>query len=60
MSNYKQLTYEQVSGWLLEEKEELLSHETIYRHIWTDKAAGGDLYGELRRRGKVYVSRGKS
>jgi IS30 family transposase len=56
----KKLSPEQISGWLLEEKEELLSHETIYLHIWADKAAGGDLYTELRRRGKAYQPRGKS
>jgi IS30 family transposase len=40
----KKLSPEQISGWLLEEKEVLLNHEIIYRHIWADKAAGGDLY----------------
>jgi len=54
------LSPEQISGWLLEEEGELLSHETIYRHIWADKTAGGDLYSELRRRGKAYQSRAKS
>jgi IS30 family transposase len=54
------LSPEQISGWLLEEKEKLLSHETIYQHIWADKAAGGDLYTELRRRGKANQPRGKS
>jgi len=54
------LSPEQISGWLLVEKCELLSHETIYRHVWADKAAGGDLYCELRRRGKAYQSRVKS
>ncbi len=33
---------EQVSGWLLEEQKRLISHETIYLHIWADKQAGGD------------------
>lgn len=53
---------EQVSGWLLDEREELVSHETIYRHIWADKRAGGDLYTHLRRQGKRYDKRrnGKS
>lgn len=53
---------EQISGWLLEEREQLLSHETIYLHIWTDKRAGGDLYTCLRRQGKKYDKRrhGKS
>ena len=56
----EKLSPEQISGWLLDEHEELLSHETIYRHIWADKMAGGDLYTELRRRGKAYQSRSKS
>lgn len=53
---------EQISGWLLETEEELISHETIYRHIWSDKQAGGDLYTHLRRQGKAYDKRrnGKS
>ena len=50
---------EQISGWLLEERKELLSHETIYLHIWADKASGGDLYNLLRRKGKAYQPRSK-
>jgi IS30 family transposase len=52
----------QVSGWLLDEKSVLLSHETIYLHIWKDKRSGGDLYTYLRRQGKKYDKRrnGKS
>ena len=48
---------EQISGWLLEEREELISHETIYLHVWADKKAGGDLYTYLRRQGKKYDKR---
>ena len=53
---------EQISGWLLAEKEILLSHERIYLHVWADKHAGGDLYQHLRRSGKRYERRrnGKS
>ena len=53
---------EQISGWLLEEREQLISHESIYLHIWADKRAGGDLYTHLRRQGKKYDKRrnGKS
>lgn len=53
---------EQISGWLLEDQELLISHETIYLHIWRDKQAGGDLYTYLRRQGKKYDKRrnGKS
>lgn len=35
---------EQISGWLLEEREQCLSHESIYRHVWADKRAGGALH----------------
>jgi IS30 family transposase len=53
---------EQISGWLLDEKEMLISHETIYLHVWANKKAGGDLYRHLRHRGKKYDKRrnGKS
>jgi IS30 family transposase len=53
---------EQVSGWLLADREALISHESIYLHIWADKRAGGDLYTHLRRQGKKYDKRrnGKS
>ena len=53
---------EQISGWLLESRGELISHESIYLHIWADKQAGGDLYTHLRRQGKKYDTRrnGKS
>jgi IS30 family transposase len=53
---------EQISDWLLEVREQLLSHETIYLHIWANKREGGDLYTYLRRQGKKYDKRrnGKS
>lgn len=53
---------EQIAGWLLEEKETLISYETIYLHVWADKKSGGDLYRHLRHRGKKYDKRrnGKS
>ncbi len=51
---------EQISGWLLEEKELLISHERIYQHIWQDKEDGGVLYMHLRRQGKKYQSRGSN
>jgi len=50
---------EQISGWLLEEREELISHETIYEHIRNDKGSGGKLYTHLRRQGKKYKPRDK-
>ncbi|MBL4795542.1 MAG: IS30 family transposase [Pseudomonadales bacterium] len=53
---------EQISGWLLESRDEFLSHEAIYLHIWADKKSGGCLYKKLRRQGKKYDKRrnGKS
>ncbi len=59
---YAQWSPEQISGWLLWECGELISHETIYQHIWANKQAGGSLYTNLRRQGKKYDKRrnGKS
>lgn len=53
---------EQISGWLLSDQKQLISHESIYLHIWADKQVGGDLYTYLRRQGKKYDKRrnGKS
>jgi len=34
-----------------------ISFQTIYRHVWTDKANGGSLFRYLRRRGKRYLRR---
>jgi IS30 family transposase len=39
---------EQVAGWLCRHQLLAISHETIYRYIWADKAAGGTLYTYLR------------
>ena len=51
---------DQISGWLRSEKDTLISHETIYQYIWSDKKSGGLLYQDLRRQGKRYQSRRKS
>ena len=48
---------EQISG-VLRSNQILISPESIYRHIWANKKAGGSLYSHLRRRGKKYNSRG--
>ena len=40
---------EQISGWLRETHHIFISHETIYLHIWADKANGGQLFQYLRR-----------
>jgi IS30 family transposase len=39
---------DQVAGWLRTRGRLRISHETIYRYIWADKAAGGRLYLQLR------------
>lgn len=49
---------EQISFWLRAERGVHLSHEWIYRMVWDDKLAGGDLWRFLRRRGKHYNWRG--
>ena len=49
---------EQISGWLLEERGEYLSYETIYLYIWENKKLGGSLFCHLRRKGKAYQPRG--
>jgi IS30 family transposase len=57
---------EQVAGRLQLERILSISHETIYRHIWADKTAGGTLYRHLRgarkqrrKRYRSYDSRGR-
>ena len=39
---------EQIAGWLRRHRILAISHETIYRHLWADKANGGVLYQHLR------------
>jgi transposase, IS30 family len=39
----------QVVGWFARFDILVISHETIFRHVWTDKAAGGTLHVHLRR-----------
>jgi IS30 family transposase len=62
----RQWSPEQVAGYLRRTGQLLISHETIYRHVWRDKKAGGALYTHLRgarkRRRKrygAYDSRGR-
>ena len=57
---------EQVAGWLRRWGQLAISHETIYRYIWADKRAGGELYRHLRGAAKrcrkrygTYDSRGR-
>ncbi|MCB1733544.1 MAG: IS30 family transposase [Gammaproteobacteria bacterium] len=62
----EQWSPEQISGYLRRTGEMHISHETIYLHVWANKAAGGDLYRHLRQAGKqrrkrygAYDSRGR-
>ena len=54
----EQWSPEQVAGRLRGDQLLRISHETIYRHIWADKRAGGSLHRHLRgarkRRRKRY------
>ncbi|WP_435236853.1 IS30 family transposase [Psychromonas sp. PT13] len=56
---YMKWSPEQISGWLKEVHRILISHETIYLHVWADKKRGGQLFQHLRRKGKAYQSRSK-
>jgi IS30 family transposase len=47
---------EQIAG-VLKSNGITISYESIYRHIWGDKKAGGILHTHLRRRGKKYNRR---
>ena len=49
---------EQISGRLRIQENILISHESLYRYIWSDKKQGGDLYEFLRQRGKKRNKRG--
>lgn len=57
---------EQISGYFKTNGRLSISHETIYRHVWQDKAEGGDLHTHLRsackkrrKRYGAYDSRGR-
>lgn len=57
---------EQIAGRLRLERILEISHETIYRYLWADKRAGGNLYRHLRgarkqkrKRYGAYDSRGR-
>lgn len=57
---------EQISGTLKKLRILSISHETIYRYVWTDMAYGGSLWSHLRqsskqrrKRYKAYDSRGR-
>jgi IS30 family transposase len=39
---------EQISGYLVKERQITISHETIYQHVLSDQRSGGDLHTHLR------------
>jgi IS30 family transposase len=51
------LSPEQVAGWFQRFDILPISHETIYRHIWKDKAHGGTLHTHLRCASKQFRKR---
>lgn len=62
----RQWSPDQISNWLRQAGELSISHETIYTHVWADKAEGGELYKQLRcatkkrrKRHNTYDSRGR-
>jgi len=44
----RQWSPEQAAGHLAKRGDLAISHETIYRHVWADRADGGDLHRHLR------------
>lgn len=52
------LSPEQIHGRLKSRGKETVSSETIYTHVWDDKAKGGKLYLHLRCQGRKYRKRG--
>lgn len=53
----QELSPQQVADYLSEHKKLSLHHETIYQLIYTDKAAGGDMYKHMRIASKPYRKR---
>lgn len=51
---------EQIAGYLRQQQEFAISHETIYRHVWADWCRGGGLHLHLRQSGKRRRKRYKS
>lgn len=49
---------EQITGRCELEGKKMVSHETLYRWIWKDKRAKGELHKKLRRQGRKYAKRG--
>ena len=55
---YEKWSPEQISGYFKVNNILEVSPETIYQHVWANKAAGGKLYLCLRHTGKRYNKRG--
>ena len=53
----QQWSPEQIAGRLGREGRLRISHETIYRHVWADKRAGGTLHTHLRGAPKRFRKR---
>ena len=53
----QQLSPQQVVAYLKQHKKVSLHHETVYQHIYDDKAFGGNLYSHLRVASKPYRKR---
>lgn len=51
------LSPEQVSGYLYRKHALRISHESIYKHIWSDKRGGGTLFKHLRHSNRKYRKR---
>ena len=51
------LSPEQIAGRLRREGRLQISHETIYKHVWVDKHAGGSLHRLLRQKTKKHRKR---
>jgi len=54
----RKLSPEQIVGVALREGRDMVSHERIYQHVWSNKKGGGSLHTHLRTRGKRYRKRG--
>jgi transposase, IS30 family len=53
----QKLSPEQIVGLAKKNNIEIVSHETIYKHIWNDKKQNGTLFEHLRTKGKKYKNR---
>jgi len=57
---HEQWSPEQISRHFALMETGSISHETLYRHIYRDQSAGGDLHRHLRHRLKSYRKRGQA